>query len=116
MKSVELKFQWHVQVVLLFFGHLFILLLNHTHLFGLLVLFLFLLLFCLAVRFHFLVHALTPVLVDLLRNPCLDLNSGDSLHAEYLHTWVISADVGIGHPLDCFAVLGFAVLHHRIDG
>lgn len=116
MKSVELKLQWHVQIVLLLFGHFLVVLLNHAHFFCLLVLFLFLLLFRLPIRFYFLVHALAPVLVHLLRNPCLDLNSGYSLHAEYFHAWVVATDVSIGHSLNCFGMLALAVLHHGVDG
>jgi hypothetical protein len=117
----DIKFERKVQVLLWFLVFLFL----HS----------IFIIFCLSVPllsfFLFLFHSLLqlpqsflflpfqdsiPVSADIFRDPILDFESGDTLHAKNLETNVIFARVGIGYSFNVDIVTASCVFDHGING
>ena len=101
--------------MLLLLFHLFFLLLYHSFFSILFVLLLFLFLFCLAVSLDLFIDALAPIFIDLLRNPGLNFDPRNSLHAKYFHPRMVSSHICIWNSLDSLRMLTFTMLHHWVN-
>lgn len=113
MRSFKFKFKWKVQILFMFllFILFFHVLINYSFLCFILLSFFY---FCIYFIFLFF-NYFSPVPINLFWNPRFNLNTRDSLHPKYSHSWMISAYICIRYSLHNLLMLTSAVLNHRID-